>query len=251
MAAMARNGREYLLLELLPKIQDDNVWKIITRDLLEQKDRHHLWRLEMCDRFAELTNDELEKNCCDWTLAGTEWLQQIAFDIHFATNLLLPEEWDPHILQDFMNLLAFTLQLFQGKEKCLGKVKEHCENLKITDQPALIRPQEIAEEFNMWRKYVNNKFRNLVNLVNYDKHGNWDEHNIRMTLQEGDKVSGATFTELLIQNEIQRQRRKIVSRPVKITQQDTEHVSGVDLKDATKVICMSTHMAYLMFLSDI
>lgn len=46
MAATARNGREYLLQELLPKIQDDNLWEIITRDLFEQRDRNHLWRLK-------------------------------------------------------------------------------------------------------------------------------------------------------------------------------------------------------------
>lgn len=155
MAAKAQNGREYLLLELLPKIQDDHLWEIITRDLFEQRDRHHLRRLEIYERFAELTKDELDKNCRDWTLAGTGWLQQIAFDIHFATSLFDTNEWDPHILQDFMNLLALTLQLFHGKEKCLGKVKEHCKNLKITDQPELIRPEDIAEEFDEWRRYAN------------------------------------------------------------------------------------------------
>ena len=35
-----------------------------------------------------------------------------------------------------------------------------------------------------------------------------------------------------------------MSCPAKITQQDTEYVSGVDLKDATEVIYMSTRMAY-------
>lgn len=71
MATTARNGREYLL-ELLPKIQNDTLWEIITRDLFEQKDRHHLWRLEVLYRFAELNENELDKNCRDWTLAGTE-----------------------------------------------------------------------------------------------------------------------------------------------------------------------------------
>ena len=42
-----------------------------------------------------------------------------------------------------------------------------------------------------------------------------------------------------------------MSRPVEITQHDEEHVSGVNLKDATKVICTLTHLAYSMFLSDI
>lgn len=92
MAATARNGREYLLQELLPKIQDDNLWEIITRDLFEQRDRNHLWRLKIRDRFTELTEDKLDKNCCNWTLAGTEWLQQIALDIRFATSLFDPDE---------------------------------------------------------------------------------------------------------------------------------------------------------------
>lgn len=247
MATTARNGREYLL-ELLPKIQNDNLWKIITRDLFEQKDRHHLWRLEVYNRFAELNENELDKNCRDWTLAGTEWLQQIAFDIRFATSLFSPDKWDPHISQDFINLLALTLQLFQGKQKCLGKIKHHCQNLKTSDQP---EPQVIAGEFDTWRTYVNDNLRKLVDSLGYHKHKNWDKHNRRMNLQEGDKVPGATFSELLIQNEIQRHRSKIVSRPVEITQQDTKDVSGVNPKDATKVICMLTHMAYLMFLSDI
>lgn len=156
-----------------------------------------------------------------------------------------------HILQDFMNLLALTLQLFQGKEKCLGKVKEHCKNLKIIDQPTLSRPEDIAEEFDEWRRYVNNNFRKMVESLCYHEHGNWDKHNRHMNLQEGDKVSGATFTELLIRNQIQRQRSRIVSRPVEIIQQDTKHVSRVDPMDATEVICMLTHMTYLMFLSYI
>ena len=250
MAATARNGREYLLLELLPKIQDDNLWKIITRDLFEQKNRYHLWRLEICDRFSELEGDELDKRCRDWTLAGTEWLKQIALDIRFATKLFSPDRWDPYILQDFLNLLALTLQLFQGKQRCLGKVKQHCQNLKVSGQAMMGDPQVIAREFDAWRTYVNNNLRMLVDSLGY-QHRNWDKHNLRVNLQEGDKVSGATFIELIIQNEIQRHQSKIVSRPVKITQQDKEHVSGVNHKDATKVICTLTHLAYSMFLSDI
>lgn len=108
-------------------------------------------------------------------------------------------------------------------------------------------PQVIAGEFDEWRTYVNDNLRKLVGSLGYNKHRKWDKDNRRINLQDGDKVPGVIFTELLIQNEIQRLRRKIMSRPVKITQQDTEYVSGVDLKDATEVICMSTHMAYLIF----
>ena len=146
MAATARNGREYLLLELLPKIQNDNLWKIVTRDLFEQKNHYHLWRLEIYDRFSKLEGDELDKNCRDWTLAGTEWLKQIALDIRFATKLFNPDKWDPHILQDFLNLLALTLQLFQGRQRSLGKVKQHCQNLRVSGQPTMGDPLVVARE---------------------------------------------------------------------------------------------------------
>lgn len=73
MATIARNSQEYLL-ELLSKIQNNNLWEIITQDLFEQKDCHHLWRLEVYNRFVELNKNELDKNYYDWTLARTEWL---------------------------------------------------------------------------------------------------------------------------------------------------------------------------------
>ena len=250
MAVTARNGREYLLLGLLPKIQDDNLWKIITRDLFELKDRHHSWKLEIYDRFEELQQDELDTNCQAWTKAGTKWLQQIALDIRCATSLFSPDKWDSHILQDFLNLMAFTLQLFQGTQKCLGMVKQHCQNLKTSDQATFDEQQDASGEFDNWRTRVNNELRILVKSLRYQPR-NWDDHNRRLNLQEGDKVPGATFTELLIQNEIQRHRSKIVSRPVEIKQQDTKHVSGVNAKEATEVICMLTHLTNSMFLSDI
>lgn len=244
MAATAQNGRDYLLLELLPKIQDDNLWNRITRDLFEQKDRHHLWRLEICDRFAKLTEDDLNTNCYNWTIAGTGWLQQITLDIRFATQVVDRNDWDRHILQDFMNLLAFIMRLFHGTKECLGKIAEHCENMASSGKPVL---GDVAKEFKEWRTYANNSFRKLVDSLSY--HEKWDRDNLRMNLQEGDKVPGATFTELLIRNEIQKKWSKIVSRPMEMTQPDTRHVSGVDHQNATKEICK--HMAYLVFLSDI
>lgn len=138
------------------KIQDDNLWEIITRDLFEPKDRHHLWRLGIIDRFAELSENDLDKNCRDWTLAGTEWLQQIAVDIRAAISLYSPDKWDPRTAQDFINLLALTLQSFQGQQKCLGKIKKHFENLKTSDQHMMSDPQVICKEFNKWCTCVNN-----------------------------------------------------------------------------------------------
>ena len=242
MAAAFQNGREHLLVELLPKILDDNLWDKITRDLLEHKDRHHLWRLKLQDRFAKLTKDELDRNCYNWTLAGTGWLQQIVLDIRFAKELFGPDEWDPNILQDFMNLLTLTLQLFQGKEKYLGKVKEHCRNFESKD---------IVDRFDEWRTYANQSLLELVHHLHYHERENWDAHNLRIELHDDDKVPGATFVELLIRNEIQNRREKIIARPVhNNTQQDRKHVSGRDHAAAATIeICTLTRMAYLIFLT--
>ncbi|KAL8742899.1 MAG: hypothetical protein Q9190_004689 [Brigantiaea leucoxantha] len=228
MATKAQNGRECLLSDLLPE-KDDHLWEKITRDLFEQKDRYHLWRLEIHERFAELTKDELDKKCLGWTKDGTKWLKEIAFDIYFATRLFGTDKWDPHILQDFIYLLALTLQLFSGKEKCMGMVKEHFKNSKAFD-----RSEDIVKKFDKWRRHANNSFREMVESVGYHKRKNWDKHNRRLDLEEGDKLSGATLTELLIRNQIQRQRSRIMSRPAKSTQQDTKHVNRAKLIDATE-----------------
>ena len=79
----------------------------------------------------------------------------------------------------------------------------------------------------------------MVESLGYHERKNWDEYNQCMNIQEGDKVSGATLTELLIRNQIQRQRSRIMPRLAKILQQDTKRVN---LIDATKVICALTHM---------
>ena len=176
-AATARNGRDYLLQELLPTIQDDKTWEMITRDLLEQRDRSHIWRLDVQARFAELTDDELDDDCYEWTLAGTRWLQQIALDIRFATSLFKPDEWEPHILEDFLNSLAFTLKLFQGQQECLGKMKKHCQNLENSNQAVVGDRQVVAWEFDQWRTFVNDNLRRLVGSLNYNEHKKWDKHN--------------------------------------------------------------------------
>lgn len=178
MATIAQNSQEYLL-ELLSKIQNNNLWEIITQNLFEQKDCHHLWRLEVYNRFAELNKNELDKNYYDWTLARTEWLQQNAYDIYFMTSLFSPDKQDSYILQDFINLLALTLQLFQGKQKCLRKIKHHYQNLKISNQPEL---QVIAGEFDIQCTYVNNNFWKLIDSLGYHKYKNQDKHNQCMNL---------------------------------------------------------------------
>ena len=109
--------------------------------------------------------------------------------------------------------------------------------------------RDIPEEFNEWRVKVNNNVRLLVGFLGFDKRKEWDKDHRRLSLQDGDKVSGATFRELLIRNEIQRQQSRIMSRPV--AQQNPEDLSGVEnLVDATKVICMLTYMACPMFASS-
>ena len=231
---MAQNGREYLLNEWLPKIEDDHIWNIIVQGLLEQKDRHHLSKLHIYDRFEELSEAELDRNCYAWTLVGTEWLQQITIDILFATKLFDPDQWDPCVLQDYMNLMAFTLQLFQGQTKCLGKVQKRCEEFEEHDKPN--RLKSVAAEFAIWRTLVNKSFGELVKYVGLNVRSNWDEHQGRLNLLEGDKIPGATFTELLIRNAIQIRQNEIVSRPMQVTQQNTCCAKNV-LPGASTVIC--------------
>src|SRR5271163_693945 len=105
---MVDNGRKYFL-EVLPGINDVH-WDRITRDLFETKDRYHVWRLELDERFAKLERNELDQNCHVWTKRAIEWLQQIALDLRFTKDLFRPDEWDPDILEDFMNLLGFTMR---------------------------------------------------------------------------------------------------------------------------------------------
>jgi hypothetical protein len=244
---MANNGRKYFL-EVLPGINDLH-WDRITRDLFESKDRFHVWRLELDERFAKLEPDELNRNCHEWTARAIEWLQQIALDLRFAKDLFRPDEWDFDILGDFMNLLGLAMYLFHGQTTCLGRIKAHCEMLSARDdQSVLIATRDIPKEFNEWRTTVNNDVRLLVEALGYNKLKNWDKENRRLCLQDGDKVPAATFLELLIRNEIQRQRRRIVSRPV--AQHSAEGHTGVEAPvDATEVIGVLTSMARPVFAS--
>ena len=204
-------------------------------------DRHHSWRLQINDRFAKLEEDELDKTCNSWIVEGTYWLQSIVFNIDFATKLFRPDEWDPRVLEDFVNLLAFNLALFLEK-KWFAKAKEHCSSYRPScDEPVLNGLPKNGEGFDRWLSIAKKSFR-----IFEDKHQNGSKNQLHLSLQKKGKLSGATFNELLFRNTLQRQRSNIVSRPKETPLQDTKDVRNVDLKAATEVIGMLTYMAIPM-----
>jgi hypothetical protein len=233
MATATRSGQIYLLQEL-PKILDDDLWETITQDLFDTKDRHHSWRFQLNDRFAKLEKYELDRVCHSWIVHGTYCLQSIIFNIDFATALFRPNEWDTRVLQDFFNLLTFHLRLFLGKQECFGKIRAHCSSYwGRRDQPVLECVQ--AERgFDDWLKLAKNSVRIF-------------EH-AHPNLGKNDKLSGATFNELLFRNALQRERSKIVSRPKETSLQDTEDVRNLELKAATEAIGMLTYLVILKLL---
>src|SRR3569833_2054824 len=153
----ATDGRAYLLADILPAIGDDqpDLWKKITRDLLARKDRCDSWRLEL--DFTSNPPPTEPKFKFKLLLSATGWLRQIHLDLRFATELFAPGEWDPDILEDFVNLAAFTLELFRGKQKAFGKIAAVCSDLpekEFSEEMPGGRPttryESIIDDFRRW-----------------------------------------------------------------------------------------------------
>src|SRR3569833_1988430 len=237
----ATDGRAYLLADILPAIGDDqpDLWKKITRDLLARKDRCDSWRLVL--DFISNPPPTYPMFNFKLLLSATGWLRQIHLDLRFATELFAPGEWDPDIMEDFVNLAAFTLELFRGKQKAIGKIAAVCSDLpekEFSEEMPGGRPttryESIIDDFRRWLPAVNNDFRLLLKMLGYDQRDKWDAANLRWKLVGQGKISSASFTELLVRNEVQRQQSRIVTRPQEGFQHNTR-----DAPVPTPVICKS------------
>lgn len=158
------------------------------KDLQIQKvlDFEHLF----CDK-------KLEVQAKHYTSIGVSILDQLTHDIYVSMDLFAYKDWDPIILQDALRLLQYTLDdLFGGGDKRSGEAKglgvayKNCKN------------SSWKEKFNNARKEANAAFSVL--LTHLRSGGDLSDDFFRVSAN--DKISTATFYELMVRNEAQKLR---------------------------------------------
>lgn len=154
-----------------------------------------------------LENQRLGLKAKQYTDIAISMMKQLAQDIYLAIDLFKPDDWEPSTLQDALKLLRYTLDnLFGGGDIKSGKAKGLGVAFKCcTDSPLKRKFFEVRS--NAWKAYDN-----LLNHLNF--HGPVLGDIAKVC--PDDKISTATFLELIIRNEAQ----KIVRTKHELTERD-------------------------------
>lgn len=154
-----------------------------------------------------LENQRLGLKAKQYTDIAISMMKQLAQDIYLAIDLFKPDDWEPSTLQDALKLLRYMLDnLFGGGDITSGKAKGLGDAFKCcTDSPLEKKFFEVRN--NAWGAYDN-----LLNHLNV--HG--PVLGDIATVCPDDKISTATFLELIIRNEAQ----KIVRTKHELTERD-------------------------------
>ncbi|KAL8704563.1 MAG: hypothetical protein Q9201_002298 [Fulgogasparrea decipioides] len=158
------------------------------KDLQIQKnlDFEHLFR-----------NQGLQIQAKNYTSIAVSILNQLTHDIYVSMDLFAYSDWDPFILQDAVKLLRYTLDdLFGGGDKESGKAK----GLGVAYE--VCKDSVWKDNFKKARKAANAAFSALLNHLRSG--GTLSDDFFRVS--PDDKISTATFYELMIRNQAQKIR---------------------------------------------
>ena len=148
--------------------------------------------------FENLLNGNVSVTATKYTDCATSILGQLTRDIYVSIDLFEFGDWDPLILRDALKLLRYTFDnLFGGSDeenvqaKGLGRAYKQCAR-QITN------PSKIAaRQFHTARKAALVAFSALINHLK--TRGSLSDDLVQVSSE--DRISTATFYELLVRNE--------------------------------------------------
>ncbi|MCJ1385126.1 hypothetical protein MMC17_008245 [Xylographa soralifera] len=128
-----RDGRQYLVEEILPKLESSNnsLYKTIVRGLFEINDRNPqsailaplIYKLYPKTKAAE---QGLSNNLGKWTIAATYVLFNLKDDIRLILETApTRSDWDNDVLKEFVELIGFLRERFLSKETLVRLVKAY------------------------------------------------------------------------------------------------------------------------------
>jgi hypothetical protein len=141
------------------------------------------------------------------TYIAVSILKQLTQDIYISIDLFELDDWDTFILQDALKLLRYTLDnLFgggdekSGKAKGLGVAYKFCKEASSKKYPQAAEYLAVATAFDEARKKANKAYSDLLTHL---KPGGYLSDDFTKVSPD-DKISTATFFELLVRNEAQK-----------------------------------------------
>ena len=147
-----------------------------------------------------LKSQNVSINAPRYTSNAASILEQLTQDMYISIDLFKFGDWDPFILHDALKLLRYTFDnLFGGTEKeidqskGLGFAYKECIRQSSNWKPSAVA----AREFRAARKNAISAFYALHNHLKIDGHLSDD----LIKVSSEDKISTATFYELLVRNE--------------------------------------------------
>lgn len=227
------NGREHFLQEL-PKIEqtlDRDTWTRMTRDLFHNLDRPVS---DVRASFFTFLTDNLRVlpvNCAKWALPVVMVLRQLANEMRFTVEYLEFRNWDDGILDDALEVLRYSIYDFLGPIAML--LHYYCREKKDVKYTGTIRLgtshiDTFGQVGSLCIQSMIDAEIALAHLITHLSRGqvkrdvgtDLEEHTLTalelfrerlLTPPIADQVPTASFTELLIQNQISVQRRSIVT----------------------------------------
>lgn len=170
----------------------------ILRGAFDVKDLQTQTRLD----FEHLLGNPLKAK--NDTHIAVSILKQLTQDIYVSIDLFQYDDWDTFILQDALKLLQYTLDnLFggsDGKAKGLGVAYKFCKEASSKNYPQAAEYLAVATAFDEARKEAIKAYDDL--LMHLKDGGHLSDDFTKVS--PDDKISTATFFELLVRNEAQK-----------------------------------------------
>jgi hypothetical protein len=208
MSFQAKDGRGFLLhhlLQLEHKDKQPELWNTIVRELFRNNDRipQSMYTINAEAINIGRNSDEVKRNVARGALAAAKIFRRLKLDIRKTVKMNKQADWNQDILHEALELLKFQIKFFS---ETLSNLKQGCKQWSNQSIPANYdaRTLDTYGHLGEWLEKAEGAVKRALIALRKMSH-----HRDSQPVSEGRTISASTLRELLIRNELEKQREKI------------------------------------------